>query len=305
MNEAHNETGLVTATYSRRMQVRLAATAEYVETRIKGKTIRPVCGDKVVVEPIPNEADWLITAVLERQNELSRPDSRGRREVLAANIDLLAAMAAPEPRPDWYVIDRYLAAAANMGVNALVVFNKSDLTQGADITRQVLADYERAGYDVVACSAATGNDLTTLAKHLQGHTSIIVGQSGVGKSTVINQLAGAAAQRTASLSDSSGEGRHTTVNSVLLPLPNGGDVIDSPGVRDYAPAIETPPEVIRGFREIEALGQECKFANCRHLREPGCAVKDGLAEQRVSERRYESFKRMMTLARELAERRPS
>lgn len=304
VSESGGDTGLVTATFSRRMQVLLAGTAQYVDARIKGKTIRPVCGDTVVVEPIPNEDDWLITAVMPRRNELSRPDSRGRREVLAANIDLLVAMAAPEPRPDWYVVDRYLAAAENMGAKALVVFNKSDLEVTGELTNEVLADYVRSGYQVVRCSATVGHDIEQLRSHLQGNTSIVVGQSGVGKSSVINRLAGAAAQRTAALSGSSGEGRHTTVNSVLLPLPDGGDVIDSPGVRDYAPAIETPPEVIRGFREIQALGQECKFANCRHLREPGCAVKKGVDEGCISERRYESFKRMMTLARELSEKRP-
>ncbi len=298
-------TGRITATFSRRMQVLLDSSDRYVDARIKGKTIKPVCGDTVSVEAIPDEPDWLITGVAARRNELTRPDSRGRREVLAANLGLIVVMAAPEPKPDWFIVDRYLAAAENMHAKAAVVFNKTDLELLAPATEEILADYDhRCEYPVIRCSAESGDNLASLAALLRGHTSIVVGQSGVGKSSVINELVGGAEQRTAALSRSRGEGRHTTVNSVLLPLPDGGDVIDTPGVRDYAPAIESAPEVIKGFREIEQLGQKCRFANCRHMREPGCAVKEAVAQHQVSERRYESFRRMLSLARDLSARRP-
>jgi ribosome biogenesis GTPase len=282
------------------MALRLDGNGE-VSARIRGRRLRPVCGDFVTVEPLPGESDWLITAIDPRHNELTRPDTRGRKEVLAANVSCVAVVAAPEPTPDWFIVDRYLAAAENMTSKAIVVFNKTDLGDGTN--RDVhLDDYAAAGYCVIECSASSGDNIEKLAEALAGETTVIVGQSGVGKSSVINALVGAEAQRTAALSDSSGEGRHTTVNSVMIELPRGGTVIDSPGVRDYAPAIMDIDEVQRGFPEIDRAGQGCRFANCRHLREPDCAVKAAVDDGAISERRYESYRRLARLADELSQR---
>ena len=293
---------LVTATFSRRMTLRLE-DATMVDARIKGKKLRPVCGDRVEAEAIDSESEWLITAIRARDNELTRPDNRGRKEVLAANLSCVVVMAATEPEPDWFVVDRYIAAAENMGVNALVVFNKSDLSKNQRSETDSLADYVAAGYAVIRCSAESGQNLDNLLEALGGETAIIVGQSGVGKSSVINRMVRDADQRIGALSSGSREGRHTTVNSIMLDLPGDGRVIDSPGVRDYAPAIETEDEVICGFRELNKAGLDCRFANCRHLREPNCAVKAAVDDGSISPRRYESYKRLMVLTRNLAERR--
>jgi len=274
-----------------------------VEARIKGKKLRPVCGDRVVAERITNEAEWLITAVDPRDNELTRPDSRGRKDVLAANLSCVVVMAAFEPEPDWFVVDRYIAAAENMGANAIVVFNKADLPNDWQPVSDTLADYRSAGYDVIECSAVSGQNLDELERALAAEVAIIVGQSGVGKSSVINRIVEDAAQKVGALSRASREGRHTTVNSIMHEMAGGGRVIDSPGVRDYAPAIDTADEVIGGFREINVKGLDCRFSNCRHLREPGCAVKRAVDDGDISPRRYESFKRLMVLTRDLAERR--
>ena len=118
----------IVATYSRRMQIRLA-NDEVADARIKGKRLKPVCGDKVVAEPIENESDWLITAIQPRANELSRPNMRGKVEVLAANIDLVIVVAAATPQTDWFIVDRYLCAAENMPADALVLFNKTDISE--------------------------------------------------------------------------------------------------------------------------------------------------------------------------------
>ena len=299
-----HDTATVIATYSRRMRLRLAGGDE-VNARIKGKRIKPVCGDRVTAEPIANESDWLITAVTERENELTRPNMRGQVEVLAANLDYLIVVAAPEPEADWYIVDRYLCAAELMGIAAAVVFNKIDLDTDASSTAEELTNYARIGYDVVQCSAKKGHGMADIGELLRNRCAIIVGQSGVGKSSIINHLVGDATQRTSAVSGKTGEGRHTTVNSVMIPLPGGGSVIDSPGVRDYAPALESSAIAATGFREITAAAQRCKFANCRHLREPGCAVKAAVDDEEISARRYESYKRIVNLTEQLSDGRYS
>ena len=291
----------VTGTFGQRMQIRTDTGAD-VSARLKGKRLRPVCGDRVSVEPLENESEWLITGILDRHNELSRPDSRGRTEVLAANLELVLVMGAVMPEPDWFVIDRYLAAAENMPAEAAVVFNKIDIERNGHEAEEALAEYRRCGYVVVRCSALDGEGLEELESLIGDRVSIIVGQSGVGKSSVINRIVSHAELRTSEISASTGEGRHTTVNSVMLSLPSGGSVIDSPGVRDYAPAIDNVEGAIRGYREINEFGQNCRFANCRHLREPDCAVKSAVDAGDISSRRYESYRRLVNLIRQLTER---
>jgi ribosome biogenesis GTPase len=292
----------VIATFSRRMRLK-RANGDEVEARIKGKRLRPVCGDRVLAEPIDNEHDWIITGIAPRDNELTRPDTRGRTEVLAANINCLVVVGAPRPTPDWFIIDRYLCAAELIGAAAVVAYNKSDLSADESTAMTELENYQSIGYDVVRCSAADGTGIDEIATLLQGRCAIIVGQSGVGKSSIINRLIGDGQLRVASISDKTSEGRHTTVNSVMIPLPHGGSVIDSPGVRDYAPVLQSSADAAAGFREIAAAAQQCRFANCRHLREPGCHVKSCVESGSIAERRYASYKRIVNLTEQLSEGR--
>lgn len=290
---------LVSGVYSRRMTLQLEYHGE-VDARIKGKKLRPVCGDRVIAEPIQNEPEWLITAICPRRNELNRPDNRGRKEILAANLDLVIAMAAIEPEPDWFIIDRYLAAAEFMHAKAAIVLNKSDLRDPSSDTRAILDDYANSGYSVLSCSAESGANLAQIEALVGGKIAIIVGQSGVGKSSVINEIIRDGEQRIGALSKRSREGRHTTVNSVMLEFAGGGAVIDSPGVRDYAPSIENIQEISHGFREIREYGENCRFANCIHLREPDCRVKNGVDAGTISTRRYESYRRLRNTTQKLA-----
>ena len=271
--------------------------AQEVDARIKGKKLKPVCGDRVAAEPITNEADWLITSIHERRNVLTRPNLRGKTESLAANLDLVIVVAAASPKPDWFIVDRYLCAAENMHTAAAVAYNKTDLETKSNSV-EVLETYRQLGYPCVACSAQTGDGLSDLADLVKDQTAIIVGQSGVGKSSLINRISPDSGQKTASISKT-GEGRHTTVNSVMILLRDGGEVIDSPGVRDYAPALQTPTQVITGFREVGDYGENCRFANCQHLREPNCAVKHAVENGDIDSRRYESYKRTLALTERL------
>jgi len=190
-----------------------------------------------------------------------------------------------------------------MGVESIVVFNKIDLLEGHDIEIPELQEYRDIGLPVIECSAETEKGIGELRRALAGKCNIVVGQSGVGKSSLINKLVIDSNQRTAQISSKSGEGKHTTVNSVMIPLIGGGYVIDSPGVRDYAPVLSESSDAAQGFREIAAAAQSCRFANCRHLREPGCAVKDGVEQDTISYRRYESFKRVVNLTEKLSDNR--
>tara|TARA_R110002049_G_scaffold122999_1_gene278045 strand:- start:3985 stop:4881 length:897 start_codon:yes stop_codon:yes gene_type:complete len=290
----------VIATYSRRMRLRTADGSE-VDARIKGKKLRPVCGDHVEAASLPDEPDWIITAIQPRRNALDRPNSRGQTEVLAANIDLLVVVAAATPKPDWFIVDRYLCAAELMPAKAAVVFNKTDLAEPDDSA--ILDVYRKLGYATFATSAIDGSGIDSLAQLLRQQTALIVGQSGVGKSSIINYLSDISKQKTGSVSDKSGEGKHTTVNSAMLPLRGGGHIIDSPGVRDYAPALNSQQDAANGYREVRAAAEHCRFANCKHLREPGCAVKAAVENGEIDERRYESYRRTVFLAERLSVKR--
>lgn len=284
------------------MRLRLA-DGRHVDARIKGKRLKPVCGDQVTAQAIPGEKEWLITGLEPRRNALSRPNLRGHVEVLAANIDVLIVVAAFSPRPDWFIVDRYLSAAEQMDVDAVIVLNKADATDEPEEHDQTLAEYAAVGYSTLVVSAHTGRNLGNLVSLLNGRIGILVGQSGVGKSSIINRLLDTEVLPTAEISEKRGEGRHTTVNSVLLDLAGGGALIDSPGVRDFAPALGPDDDVTYGFREIRELADQCRFANCKHLREPDCAVKAAVDSGAVSPRRYESYKRLVNLTQRLTKGR--
>ncbi len=290
---AERTQAIVTAVYGTRLKLRLD-DGRSVDARIKGRRLKPVCGDRVEAAPLENEPDWLIVDIGARRNELTRPNLRGRTEVLAANLDFLAVVCAASPRPDWFVVDRYLCAAELMRIAAAVVFNKTDEQAPDDAAARELAGYRAIGYRTVECSAKTGDNLDELSRLLAGQLAIVVGQSGVGKSSLIGELTGAEL-RTAEVSAARREGRHTTVNTIMLPLPQGGCVVDSPGVRDYAPFIPESADVEIGFREIREFARDCRFGNCRHRREPDCAVKSALERGLLAARRYESYKRMLVL----------
>jgi ribosome biogenesis GTPase len=296
---AETEPGRVVAGFGRHVLVE-DAEGERHRCMISGRRLRPVCGDKVRWARPSDQSDGLVVAIEPRHNELARPSRRGRKEVLGANIDQLLIVMAPIPQPDLFIVDRYLAAAELMDAEACVVCNKGDLEQTGDPLEA--GEFTRAGYAVIETSAQTGAGLEKLAALMRGKTSIFVGQSGVGKSSLINALMPGLDLATDEVSRASGEGKHTTTASVLHHLPHGGEIIDSPGVRDFAPPTMDPASVASGFREIRELVDRCRFTDCMHLKEPGCAVKAAVESGAIAARRYESYRRLVRLMGQLAAR---
>jgi ribosome biogenesis GTPase len=291
----HSNTATVTASYGRRGV--LQSDGQQLPYILKGRRLRPVCGDRVEWQASDNEGQALVTAILERRNVLQRPDARGKAETLAANLDCLAAVIAPQPAPDFFIVDRFICAAELMHADAVLVWNKCDLQTAETEDLEV---YRQLGYPVLSVSAQTGAGIDELSNTLGRGISMLAGQSGVGKSSLINQLVDDADVLTGELSESSGEGRHTTTASIAHQLPAGGLLVDSPGIRDFAPLIRDVTLIQNGFREILLAAEACRFTNCQHTREPNCAVQAAVGEGHISPRRYESYKRLRNTSAQLS-----
>jgi ribosome biogenesis GTPase / thiamine phosphate phosphatase len=291
--------GRVVASHGRDATV-VDDAGQQVHCRLQGRRLAVVCGDRVHCSPGTTEGGaGVVVAVLPRRNVLARIDARGAAEPVAANLDQIVAVLAPVPAPDFGLCDRYLAAAEWNGLTACVVANKCDLPDGDGRLEEVLADYSRIGYAVVRASKRLADGVSGLRERLAGVTSVLVGQSGVGKSSLTNALVPGVEAAVAEITRASESGRHTTTTSALYQLPSGGELIDSPGVRDFAPPLPPPRDVAGGFREIAAVAAACRFRDCLHLSEPGCAVATAGS---ISRRRLESYRRLLALAGEMAAR---
>jgi len=252
----------------------------------------PVAGDRVVWRRSA-DGSGVIVALLPRNSLLSRPNRRGDPHPLAANIDLMVIVGAPSPALDLNLFDRYLVAAETLAITPALLVNKDDLLDQPQrgMLEQQLDDYRRIGYPTLFASAKRAHGLDQLNQHLADRTSVLVGQSGVGKSSIINHLLPHQTTQEGELTR--GFGRHTTSTTTLYHLPRSGCLIDSPGVRQFSlwhlPALA----VGAGFAELRPLLGHCRFRDCRHLREPGCALRSAVAAGEVSERRFQSYLRIV------------
>lgn len=254
----------------------------------------PVCGDRVVWQRVgPDQG--VVTALLDRRTLLSRPDATGRDKPLAANLDQLVVVIAPRPEPSLYLLDQYLAAAELIGVGAVIAATKMDLL-GADAAlafRDGLAHYGAIGYLWVPLSLQRPDTLGALIDRLRGRSSILVGQSGVGKSSLVKALLPDREIQIGRLSQATGLGRHTTSATTCYRLTEHSFLIDSPGVRSFRLGRVGPGDLARGFREIAPFIGQCRFSDCRHDREPGCALKEAVAAGRVQPQRLASFRHLL------------
>lgn len=281
------------AAYGRHMMVRDAG-GRRLRARPFGRSLTVVCGDEVRCRRDPLHDELHVVEVLPRRSALYRTSLRGRPEPLVANLSHLLVVLAPLPAPDLFVVDRYLAAAASAHLAATLVVNKEEL--GIDDTLAAeLAAYARAGYAGVRCSARTGGGTAELLAALPpGAIAALVGQSGVGKSSLVARLLPGEQVVIGDLVRAE-EGRHTTTAARLFDLAEQRALIDSPGVRDFAPAIDSLEPRTLGFVEVGVLSADCRFLDCRHMREPGCAVRAAAEAATFHPRRYESYRRLRRL----------
>ncbi len=289
---------LVIATFGRHLLVR-DATERELKARPFGRGLVIVAGDRVLCVDDERTHETHVLELSPRRNALYRSNLRGGAEPVVANLSQLLVVLAPNPKPDLFVLDRYLSAATSGGIAATLVLNKSDLGVGDEL-QQELDVYRSIGYDWLAGSTRAGTGMEGVLAACANQTSALVGQSGVGKSSLIRRLVPKAEVEVGDLVREE-EGRHTTTASRLFDLPEGGSLIDSPGVRDFAPAIDRLDSGHLGFIEVARLAPECRFADCRHMREPGCAVMAASESGAMHSRRYESYRRMRRLFEELTE----
>jgi ribosome biogenesis GTPase len=265
-----------------------------VRTKVRRKLEHLVCGDEVTWEKTPAN-DIVVTEILPRRNTLTRTYFRGTPRTIAANIDQLLVICAPQPEPDWSVIDNLLVAAERMKAEAIIVYNKTDL-HSPKSDQIILDDFQKAGYKVLKTSTQNPESIVVLQEKLNGKTSIFVGQSGMGKSSLTNQLIPGIDAQIKSLSETSGLGQHTTSVTQRYSLPNNGGLIDSPGIRDFTPLPLAASEYQYGFIEFKPHLAQCRFHNCLHSKEPGCAVKAAVKTGDISQRRFDSY---LSLLKEL------
>lgn len=256
-------------------------------------TLKLAVGDRVRLERDEREQAWTIAEILPRTSRLARraPGGGKGERIIAANLDQVIVMfAAAKPEPHVRMLDRFLVIAEANELPALIIINKVELV-GDGTARARFADYERAGYDVHFTSVKQGIGLDAVAGSLAGRISAVSGPSGVGKSSLLNALFPGLGLRVNEISESVNKGQHTTVGAFLHPLPDpaGGAVVDTPGLREIGMWELPVEELDLCFPELRALRGDCRFGNCSHVGEPGCAVRSAVERGEASAARYDSY----------------
>jgi len=252
---------------------------------------RLVVGDRVAVEM--KGGDGVVVAVAKRRNSIVRSSPEGDRpRVVAANIDqALLVFAAQVPETKRGLLDRFLVACCLAGVEAVITINKVD--QGTEAVDQWLPIYERLGYEVIRVSARTGWGLGRIKRRLAEKTTLFCGPSGAGKSALLNAVYPGFRLKVGSVSEATGKGRHTTTTAELMPLPYGGFVVDTPGLKEFGLWQATREQLAGAFPEVAGLVAGCRFGDCSHLQEPGCAVLEAVADGSVDPERHRSYAKIL------------
>jgi ribosome biogenesis GTPase len=286
--------GLIVAHFGTQVEVE-SEPGQRQRCHIRANLEGMVTGDRVIWRQ--GEPTGVVVAQLERNSVLSRPDPYGKIKPVAANIDQIILVMASSPEPHANLIDRYLVAAETVGIEPVILLNKTDLLDDDPQRRahidQLLEVYPTLGYQVLHASVTSERGMDEFLAQLRDRTSVFVGQSGVGKSSLINVLLPELDLRVGALSESTNKGVHTTTTARLFHLPSGGVLIDSPGIREFGLWHMTRQQIEAGFREFHPLLGTCKFRNCKHQQEPQCAILAAVESGAVSQRRLNSYRQMV------------
>ncbi|MEO5350556.1 MAG: ribosome small subunit-dependent GTPase A [Magnetococcus sp. YQC-3] len=293
---AAEEEGLVIAHYGLNVEVEDAAGDRFRCAVRKSTTGEPVCGDRVVWMRAPNN-QGIINRIHPRLSLLQRPLSAQRLQVIAANVQrFFIVFVATDPNIG--LLDRYLVAAGVANIEAVIVVNKMDLVADRLALQEAFAHYERMGYRLLFTSTLDGSGLEGLADALAGRISVFVGESGTGKSSLISQWVSAESLKIGRVNRESGKGRHTTTVTSLYHLPNGGSLIDSPGIREFGLHGVEASQVGRYFPDIAPWMGQCRFSDCQHGGEPECAVQGAVQTGQVHPGRVESLRQIQQTLRQ-------
>ncbi|WP_428087155.1 ribosome small subunit-dependent GTPase A [Candidatus Thioglobus sp.] len=282
LNDENSQTGLVITRYGQRLLVE-SQSGELYQCTGRRNIELSVAGDQVIFQPTDNN-EGVVTALLPRDNFLTRA-----QKLIAANIDELWLVVAIEPHYQFELIDRYLVVAENANLPINIVVNKIELSDNFDQVKHDFSMYESAGYNVRYLSVNEQTNISSFKTQLNHKTHIFLGQSGVGKSSLINELIPDLNLRVNEISTKSKLGKHTTTNTTLYHIASGGDLIDSPGIREFQLDDLTNQEILSGFREFKPFIGRCKFRNCAHIKEPKCAIKTAVEMGDIHPKRYHNY----------------
>lgn len=283
--------GLVLTHLRNQAEVRGSAGGERVKCHLRANLGPIVAGDRVLWQP---GLKWgVVNAVFPRNSEISRPDSYGKLKLIAANVEQMLITIAPEPACHANLIDRYLILAASFGVKPIIVLNKKDLLKDPSPSAQLLELYEELGFTTLRVCAKRAASLAELKALLQDRISVFVGQSGVGKSSIMQQLLPQESLKIGALSEQVKKGRHTTTHARLYHFDFGGQCIDSPGIRELGLWHLNEDQVMLGFPEFSNFVQRCQFRDCSHRNEPGCALIEAVENRHVSRARFDSYQAIL------------
>ena len=289
------EEGLVIAHYGVQLDIeRLSEPGSLYRCHLRANLPALVTGDKVIWRSGKDDIG-VVVAQLPRTSELCRPDNHGRLKPVAANIDYIVLVVAPVPYAHANLIDRYLVAAEAVDIEPVLLFNKTDLLNDDNRghIEKLMKIYSSIGYKVLTASTKTEHGLDDIQTLLNDHVSVFVGQSGVGKSSLVNVLLPGMNAKVGELSEQTGKGMHTTTAAKLFHMPEGGSLIDSPGIREFGLWHMEPEQVMDGFRDLRNLVGYCRFRDCKHEKEPGCALLKGLEDGEILPERMDSYRRIL------------
>lgn len=294
--DTRNQTGQVVSHHGKTVEVEYLDAQQQrqrISCYLRANLETVVTGDIVVWQEEGEQG--VVVSLEERNSVLQRPDSYGLLRPVAANISQIVLVIAPEPEAFHGLIDRYLVAAENMQVKTLILINKSDLLAEKNSTNlQTLAEeYSQIGYEVLFISARTRDGFSKLEAKLAEETSIFVGQSGVGKSSIIQSMLPEEELRISELSEAKTKGKHTTTHSYLYHFSSGGICIDSPGIREFGLWHMDAEDILHGFVDLREFALNCKFRNCEHESEPKCGIKDALEQGKLYKWRFDSYKHIL------------